>query len=82
IGSVGPLEGLPTAGAIGPVAGIPATGAVDGPSGGIGAVDPFGATGPDSSGCARRLIRTVSFFNGTVEVLTEGLGGSWSLIRK
>jgi hypothetical protein len=31
----------------------------------------LGATGPVPSG-ARRLILTVSFFNGTVEVLTEG----------
>jgi len=45
----------------------------------IGVVDPFGATGPDSSVCARRLILTVSFFNGTVEVLVDGLS-SLSLI--
>ena len=51
-------------------------GAGDGLPAGIGAVDALGATGPDSSGWALRLILTVSFFNGTVEVLEEGLGGS------
>jgi hypothetical protein len=36
--------------------------------------------GPDSSGWARKLILTVSFFKGTVEVLTEGFSGSVSLM--
>jgi hypothetical protein len=35
-------------------------------------VEPFGVTGPESSAGARKLIRTVSFFSGTVEVLTDG----------
>jgi hypothetical protein len=48
----------------------------------IGAVDPFGATGPESSEGARRLMRTVSFFKGTVEVVTDGLGGTGSLMGK
>jgi hypothetical protein len=48
----------------------------------MGAVDPFGATGPESSEGARRLMRTVSFFNGTVEVVTDGLGGTGSLMGK
>lgn len=48
----------------------------------IGAVDPLGATGPESSEGARRLMRTVSFFNGTVEVVTDGLGGIGSLMGK
>lgn len=52
------------------------TGAVAGAPDGIGAVEPFGATGPDSSACALKLMRTVSFFKGTVEVLTEGFDGS------
>jgi len=63
-------------------AGIEATGAVEGPPEGIGAVEPLGATGPESSGWARRLMRTVSFFKGTVDVLTEGLGGFGSLMRE
>lgn len=41
-----------------------------------GAVEPFGATGPVSSGRARRVIRTVSFFRGTVEVLVCGFWAS------
>ena len=48
----------------------------------IGAVDPRGATGPESSEGARRLMRTVSFFSGTVEVVTDGLGGIGSLMGK
>jgi hypothetical protein len=52
-----------------------------GPTAGIGAVEPFGATGPESSAGARKLMRTVSFFSGTVEVLTDGFFGSWSLIE-
>lgn len=75
IGAV-PIGSVDAAGAMGPVGGMPATGAVVGPPEGIGAVDPFGATGPESSVWARRLMRTVSFFRGTVEVLTDGLGGS------
>jgi hypothetical protein len=43
---------------------------------GTGVVDPLGATGPVSSGRARRVILTVSFFSGTVEVFVEGFGGS------
>jgi hypothetical protein len=35
-------------------------------------VESFGATGPESSSGDRRLMRTVSFFKGTVDVLTEG----------
>lgn len=75
-GAVGGAVGTPPedgggAGAFGP----------EGGAGGTGEVDPFGATGPDSSPWARKLIRTVSFFRGTVEVLEEGFGGSWSLIR-
>jgi hypothetical protein len=81
---VGPLVGRGAvasigsvvAGGIGPVAGMPAMAAVEGPPEGIGAVDPFGATGPDSSDWALKLILTVSFFKGTVDVLTEGFGGS------
>jgi hypothetical protein len=74
MGAVPPMGSVEAAGAMGPVAGMPATGAVVGPPEGIGAVEPFGATGPESSVWARRLIRTVSFFRGTVEVLTDGLG--------
>ena len=81
---VGPLvgrgavasNGSVSACANGPIPGMPAIAAVEGPPEGIGAVDPFGATGPDSSDWALRLILTVSFFKGTVEVLTEGFGGS------
>ena len=75
-GAVASIGSVTREGGIGPVVGIPAIEAVDGPPEGIGAVDPFGATGPDSSACALKLMRTVSFFKGTVEVLTEGLGGS------
>jgi len=70
-GGVGALEGA------GGGAGAPVTGAVEGAPAGTGAVAPFGATGPESSGCAFRLMRTVSFLSGTVEVLTEGFAGSW-----
>lgn len=80
IGAVPAMGSVLGTGATGPVGGIPATGAVEGPPEGIGAVEPFGATGPESSVCARRLMRTVSFFRGTVEVLTDGFCGSWSLI--
>lgn len=78
-GAVGDGGAAGAVGAVGEEA--PPTGAVLGPSDGIGAVDPLGATGPESSACARRLIRTVSFLRGTVEVLTEGFFGSSSLIR-
>ena len=71
-------EAIPTGAVVGPPTGIGAvttTGlAAAMPT--TGAVEPFGATGPESSACARRLIRTVSFFRGTVEVLTDGFGGS------
>jgi len=74
-GAVASIGSVLGEGGIGPVAATPTTGAVEGPPEGIGAVEPLGATGPESSGWALKLIRTVSFFNGTVEVLTEGLGG-------
>lgn len=49
---------------------VPPWGAVTGL---IGCVTPLGATGPVSSGRARRVMRTVSFFNGTVDVFFDGL---------
>jgi len=54
----------------------PVIGAVEGAPAGTGEVEPFGDTGPESSGWAFRLMRTVSFRSGTVEVLTEGFAGS------
>lgn len=78
IGSVESIGSVLAPGGIGPVAGDPPMGAVEGASEGIGAVEPLGATGPVGSG-ARRLILTVSFFKGTVEVLTVGFCGSVSL---
>jgi len=90
-GGVGADGGAGGAGAEG---GAPGIGAVEGPPGGsgavasmvslgeIGAVEPFGATGPVSSAGALKLIRTVSFRKGTVEVLVEGLAGFSSLILK
>lgn len=47
-----------------------------------GEVTPLGVTGPESSTGAFRLIRTVSFLSGTVEVAMEGLGGSGSLMQR
>jgi hypothetical protein len=73
VGPVGTTDAAP---------GTAAIEAVEGPPEGIGAVEPFGATGPESSVGARRLMRTVSFFNGTVEVVTDGLGGTGSLMGK
>jgi len=68
-GAGGLLTGRSAAPSIGPVAGATT------PEG-TGAVEPFGATGPESSDWALKLILTVSFFKGTVEVVTEGFGGS------
>jgi hypothetical protein len=72
---VGAGAGAAVTGWVGPVSSTETTGAVP-PFAGMGAVEPFGATGPVSSGRARRVIRTVSFFNGTVDVLVDGFRGS------
>jgi hypothetical protein len=82
MGAVPPTGWVGPVGITGAVPGMAATGAVVGPPAGIGEVDPFGATGPESSEGARRLMRTVSFFRGTVEVVTDGLGGTGSLMGK
>lgn len=74
--------GTATTGWVGPVSSTATTGAAVPPLAGTGAVDPFGATGPVSSGRARRVIRTVSFFNGTVDVLVDGfsVSGVWGSV--
>lgn len=45
------------------------------PTGRMGCVTPCGTMGPVSSGRARRVMRTVSFFSGTVDVFLDGFCG-------
>ncbi len=71
---------LPTEGAEGGAGGTGAEGG--GGTVATGAVTLLGATGPASAGFARKLIRTVSFFRGTVDVAWDGFGRSESLIGK
>ena len=71
-GGAGGAGAAGAAGGAGDALGAGDGGAVVGASDGSGAVEPFGVTGPESSAGARKLIRTVSFFSGTVEVLTDG----------
>ena len=53
---------------------VMARGTGDVPGAGTGAVNSFGWVTP-APGRARSVIRTVSFFSGTADVLAEGTGG-------
>ena len=79
--AVGWADSAPAAGAAAGGAGVKGT--VFAPSGGVGATGGLGAGGAPGAGgggaepaaSLRKVMRTVSFFKGTEEVLAEGFSG-------